>query len=89
MINLGTAAMNNPIDEYEAILERIFSVYLDATEGIRYIARDAKVLVSPQTPKVRAKNAQGVSRLFDLRPWIARGWQLHGIVHSKGRSDYR
>jgi hypothetical protein len=33
----------SPIDEYESVLERIFGVYLDATEGFRHIASTSHI----------------------------------------------
>lgn len=53
--------MSTPIEEYEDILERIISVYLDATEGFGFMARSGEIIISPSAPKIRIRDDRGVS----------------------------
>jgi hypothetical protein len=51
-----------PIDEYEDLLERIFGVYLDATEGFRYIAESSHIFFDPNAkPKIRNEKGESPS----------------------------
>jgi hypothetical protein len=49
-----------PIEEFEAIAEEIFSVYLDATEGFRQIAKMSEIFVNDKARET-GRDEKGVS----------------------------
>jgi len=51
----------SPIEEYEEILERIFSIYLDATEGFRHIAKTSVIFTVDVEPKPKVRDLRGES----------------------------
>jgi hypothetical protein len=53
--------MSSAIEEYEAVLERIFSVYIDAIEGLGHIKKVVASIVLPEDkapPKVRDESGR-------------------------------
>ncbi len=71
--------MSSAIEEYEAVLERIFSVYIDAVEGFRQIVKLSASIVSPGLkPGPRIRDRSGSSPA---------GYLIYALG-SHGQEDY-